>query len=265
MTQPFGTFFRELQARLGPEYGLWQEFAPKNIQSYLSEYTHVGVLYVDNGTLNILPAPMQGVNAQCTLALTMRLKEGQLLSDVVLEPLNVLVQGLNGKSVSSATDGVSYEYAIVASYPTSDGTIREGDGCYFVNVEINFSLTISSGGYSVYKGDGVSIRIAANRIPIGGIIAVTQGNQLTKETSTLINQGSNKNKALAKTWLLQVTAFYLPNDAGQQYLNNQINASEPTPFYIVYKGVSKRVYVESTVASERFQFEHITYDFYEAM
>lgn len=264
MAQPFSAFFRELQIQLGDEYGLWQDFAPYNIAEQLQNYKNVGTLYINNSSINLLDKPLDGISADCVLELQMKIEKTQNLSDVVLKPLYTIVGAFNGKKAYPTIDGEVFKYFITAELPTTDGELREGKDCYYVTYEIPFSIVISS-KYEVYTGEEIKIGdVGSTPVNLGGVITVTEAYKFTPETNALFSEGKNLTVALSSTWILQVNAYNLPDDFGQQYIKNHVRNNPLDYFELTYDGVKHNVVVQATYPKERGQFARVTYDFFEA-
>lgn len=229
------SMFREIQNRLGSEYGLFREFNP---QPYKNEelrqyYKNLGVLYVNNGDLGNLPDGAM-MRISYTLELFMRVEESYNNSDPVVLPLDELATGTTGVIMSS-TNNVQAKFILDTGVPTSDGAIIFAGECNYVRFEVPIAVTFVNG---IALADNNHIVLTINGIEypaLKSVISFTEAPQVELETATFINGDNtvspnlpamqNESVIVSSGWNAQVSKLFRPGDEADKAIRRLALAS----------------------------------------
>ena len=209
---------QEIQAILGDEYGLFNEFNPQSLYSdeLLERYKHIGVLYLDNGNPNFVP-DCASMTLYYTLVLYMRIPEGQKTSDMTVQPLEKLNSEMTGKLYA---ENAEWKYVLNIGLPTSDGTLQAGGNVQFMVYNVPITAIVASG---VLLTDNTKIKLSFTSGASGflkGVITCTEVPIIQTESAAFFPQGNVSNATgeveslvVGRGWGLQISKLYNPDDA----------------------------------------------------
>lgn len=223
--------FKEIQARLGDEYGLFDEFnaQPWSVDEYRKMYKNLAVLYIDNGDLQSIPDGAFMVISY-RLDLFMKVPETYNTSEPVVLPIQEFAQNATGV-VFTENGSEPTQYVLNCRMPTSTGELIESGDCNYIPYSMEIEVVFVRGA-SMSSATPVRIVLPGSNeaVTLKGVVSFTEAPQADTETNVFVNAATidgetyeamtNETMVVAKGWNAQVVKLFRPQDASDQYLYN---------------------------------------------
>lgn len=218
--------FKEIQSRLGEEYGLFHEFSPNawRDKEILDQYKNIGVLYVNNGNLNKMPDGAM-MEISYTLELFVRVEETYNNSTPVVLPLEKFATGTTGFVFDD--EGVKTQYILDVGLPASDGVIIQGGDCNFVRYELPITAVFTK-GVALSDNNHIVLNIGGVEGALESVLSFVEVPQVQTQTETFVNATvdypamQNETMIVGTSWSAQVSKLYRPDRAIDRALRKML-------------------------------------------
>ena len=229
--------FKELQARLNAgdqTFGLFDEFntQPWRVAEWCKKYDNLGVLYVENGDLRKLPDGALMIISY-KLELFMRVEDNFSTASNIVLPLQNIATGTTGVIFTENENSQKVQFVLDTGLPTTDGTLIEGENCYYVRYIMPINVVFAKG---IALSDTGSIKIAFpnddTAYTLQSVISFTEMPQTQVETNVFVNSETingvtypamqNESIIVATGWNAQITKLFRPDDVVDQKLREII-------------------------------------------
>lgn len=236
--------FKEIQRRLGDEYGLFREFNPHvwRNKEILNKYKNIGVLYVNNGNLNKLPDGAM-MEISYTLELLVRIAETYNNNIPIVLTFEELATGMTG--VICTDSGVRCQYVLDVGLPTSDGAIIEGGDCNFVRYQLPITAVFTN-GVALSDNNHIELTIGDVTGALKSVLSFVEVPQTQTQTETFVNEGTavgdvqypamqNETMIIGTGWSAQVNKLFRPDDPVDKALRKMLLDNPRQVIEVAYK------------------------------
>lgn len=216
----FELLARQIQATLNESGGSYlikseMDTQQAKLGEYLEQFDNVGVLYVNYGTLNILPND-KGATGTVMLDLFMRVKDGATTITPITTPLYALQNKSNGIIQGDST----YSYVMNFHFPASDGVLYSFDTLdKFVKYTMTIDVTVTK---DLLLGNIFRIQIwhDGQWTELDGLISTVLTPNVQLNTVGKINALKYASKATLQKWGMQVTCLLMGNALHNEIYEN---------------------------------------------